>query len=164
MPSSSLRLPLGVEPVYRTQRFEQRRAFIATFAPVHGEPDVVEIDRQILVGYTAVIGYLVRLDDQLPAVFIIVTAAGLARLRRRLDADHVELALGQQRGLGEVARPPRIADRGRQDLQQYAEQHREDRECRHDLDQGETGLRVPVRATRSTRPQAARAGPKGLCP
>src|SRR6056297_3339117 len=116
MPSSSLRLSLGVEAVNRAQRLEKRRSFVAAFAPKHGQSHVVQVDWQIFEEHTAVVGYLVRLDDQLPAVLVVVTAAGLARLRQRLDADHVELALGQQRGLREIAGSPGVADRCRQNL------------------------------------------------
>src|SRR6056297_2482464 len=140
MPSSSLPLPFGVEAINRAQRLEQRRALEAAFAPEHGQSHIVKIDRQILEGHTPIVGYPIRLDNQLPAVVVVVTPAGLTGLRQRLDADHVELALGQQRSLGEIPGPAGIADGRRKNLQDDAEQHRENRKRRHDLDQRETRL------------------------
>src|SRR6056297_464834 len=140
MPPSSLRLPFGVEAINRAQRLEQRRALEAAFAPEHGQSHIVKIDRQILEGHTPIVGYPIRLDNQLPAVVVVVTPAGLTGLRQRLDADHVELALGQQRSLGEIPGPAGIADGRRKNLQDDAEQHRENRKRRHDLDQRETRL------------------------
>src|SRR6056297_33622 len=140
MPPSSLRLPFGVEAINRAQRLEQRRALEAAFAPEHGQSHIVKIDRQILEGHTPIVGYPIRLDNQFPAVVVVVTPAGLTGLRQRLDADHVELALGQQRSLGEIPGPAGIADGRRKNLQDDAEQHRENRKRRHDLDQRETRL------------------------